>query len=183
MSNPFTTTLQDLAELFERESIGYMVIGGLAVGIWGIQRDTRDVDIAVAVDGRTAGPLLDVLRPQITWVSPDAEELAAATGIIRFRHRSTVTVDLGVSETPYLLAAIERAVEVDVSGKSVKFCTAEDLILHKLLADRDRDRDDIRGIIRRQKKSLDRRYLDPLVHQLAEAATRPEILRRYLAYF
>lgn len=183
MSNPFVTTLQELAELFEREKTGYMVIGGLAVGIWGIQRDTRDVDIAVAVDSRAVGPLLSALEPQITWISPEAEELAAATGIIRFRHRSTMTVDLGVSETPYLLGAIERAVDIDVDGRSVKFCTAEDLILHKLLADRDRDRDDIRGVIRRQKKKLDRKYLDPLVHQLAEATTRPEILRRYLQYF
>jgi len=77
------------------------------------------------------------------------------------------------------LNALARAVDVDVEGHTIKFCTAEDLILHKLLADRDRDREDLKGIFKRQGKTLDRTYLDPLVEQLAESTYRPEILTRY----
>ena len=183
MSNPFEIVLLELADAFERERIGYMVIGGLAVGVWGVQRLTKDADIAVAIDPNDAGELLETLAPQIDWILPNAAELAVETGIIRFRHRSRIAVDLGVSLNPYLVGAIERAVDVDVAGRPVKFCSAEDLILHKLLADRDQDRIDIKGIIRRQKKDLDRKQLDVLVRQLAEATTRPEILRRYLDYF
>jgi hypothetical protein len=183
VSNAFETILLELAEVFDRERIDYMVIGGLAVGVWGVQRYTKDADIAVAVDAHEVGPLLTALEPHVEAILPNAAELAADTGIIRFRHRTGVGVDLGVSVNPYLLDAIARAVKVDVRGRQVKFCTAEDLILHKLLADRDQDRIDIRGIIRRQGDDLDRALLDPLVDQLAKAAARPEILRRYLSLF
>jgi hypothetical protein len=40
----------------------------------------------------------------------------------------------------------------------VRFATAEDLIIHKLVAGRPRDLEDIRGILTHQKR-LDERYL------------------------
>lgn len=175
----FAVVLSELAALFEREEVAYMVIGGLAVDYWGVQRVTHDVDIALAFDPRDVTPLLKALQPQIEQISPHAAEWAVDTGIIRFRHRNGIPVDLGVSDSPYLVQALARAVDVDVDGHTVKFCTAEDLILHKLLADRDRDREDLKGIVRRQRKKLDRAYLDPLVEQIAEATYRPEILERY----
>lgn len=174
----FAVVLSELAALFERERIAYMVIGGLAVDYWGVQRVTHDVDIALAFDPRNVRPLLEALQPQIDQISPHAAEWAVDTGIVRFRHRNGIPVDLGVSDSPYLVQALARAVDVDAEGHTVKFCTAEDLILHKLLADRDRDRS-LKGIFKRQRKKLDRAYLDPLVEQLAESTYRPYILDRY----
>jgi hypothetical protein len=108
-----------------------------------------------------------------------ADEFVRDTGVLPFRHPSGVKVDLGVSENPYALSAIARAVTIDVNGKPVKFCSPEDLILHKLVADRNKDWDDIKGILRTQGKDLDRGYLDPLVEQFAEATCRREIRERY----
>jgi predicted nucleotidyltransferase len=162
VSNPFEVALVELAETFEHERLDYMVIGGLAVIVWGTQRLTKDVDIALAIDPWNVPQLLAVIGPQIAAILPDAAELAIETGIVRFRH---------------------RAVDIDVAGRPVKFCTAEDLILHKLLADRDQDRYDIRTVIQRQEEDLDREYLDTLVRQISDATARPEILRRYLSLF
>lgn len=177
----FRDVLVGLAEVFARERIDYMVIGGLAVSLWGTQRSTMDVDVTVVTDPRDLTRLLESLRPQIKEIAPDAAALAAETGIIRFRHRSGIPVDLGASEHPYVISAVARAVTVDVQGVQVKFCTAEDLILHKVLADRDRDREDVKGILQRQGAAIDRQYLDPLVKQVAEAVHRPEIEIRYHA--
>lgn len=175
----FRDVLADLTAVFRRERIGYMVIGGLAVSLWGTQRSTMDVDIAVNVDRYDVTRLLAALSPYVKETVPDTASLAADSGIIRLRHRTGIPVDLGVSQHPYVISAIRRAVTVNVQGIKVKFCTPEDLILHKVLADRDRDREDVKGIILRQGADLDREYLDPLVHEVAEAAVRPEIETRY----
>jgi hypothetical protein len=90
-------------------------------------------------------------------------------------------VDLIVAGLPYEESAIRRAVRVDVAGKDVRFCTAEDLVLHKIVSDRSRDRDDVEGIIGRQGKRLDRTYLDPLIDELARGLERPDLADFYRA--
>ena len=55
------------------------------------------------------------------------------------------------------------------------FCTPEDLILLKIVSERERDRADVRGIARRQKGRLDLDYLEPRVRELAELLERPGI--------
>jgi hypothetical protein len=65
----------------------------------------------------------------------------------------------------------------------VKFCTPEDLILHKIISERDRDRSDVAELLKRRRDTLDREYLDPRVHELAVLLDRPDIDQRYLAAF
>lgn len=61
----------------------------------------------------------------------------------------------------------------------IAVCTAEDLILHKIVEPRPRDLDDIFGIMKRQKDALDLLYLDPKVAALADLMEQPEILAGY----
>ena len=170
----------DCVAALERAGIDYMVVGGMAVIVLGTPRLTVDVDIAVAVDARdpkAVKRLIKILGPRVDQMPPGADEFVRDTGVLPFRHPSGVKVDLGVSENPYALNAIARAVTIDVDGKPVKFCSPEDLILHKLVADRNKDWDDIKGIM--QAQDLDREYLDPMVEQMAQATTRGEIVERY----
>ncbi len=88
-------------------------------------------------------------------------------------------MDLVLAGIPYEEAAIHRAVPVEVAGRPVRFCTAEDLILHKLASSRARDRDDARGVIVTQGPALDRTYLDPRVRQLAGGLEQPEVAEFY----
>jgi hypothetical protein len=173
----------EVASALDRARIGYMVIGGLAVAVWGSARATVDIDIAVAVDRHEVRPLLAALRTLIKRLPDDVEVFAAETGVLPFHHTSGIRIDLGLSEHPYVLNAIARAVPFDVRGAAVKFCTAEDLIVHKLVADRDRDRGDVADLIRLRGAVLDRAYLDPLVDELAQAIDRPDIAQRYRAAF
>ena len=77
--------------------------------------------------------------------------------------------------------AIRRAVAVRMAGRDVRFCTAEDLILHKLASDRPRDREDAEGVLSRQRGALDRGYLDQRVEAPAVGLERPEIVTFYRA--
>lgn len=173
----------DLAIALDRANIGYMIIGGLAVAVWGNARATMDVDVAISTSRDDISSVLTALGGQIKDMPPDAAAFASDTGILPFRHRLGVLVDLGFGDHPYVLRAIERAVVIELHGVGVKFCSAEDLILHKLIADRDRDRDDIKGIIKRQGRKLDRAYLDALVHELAEATSRSDLEEQYRSHF
>jgi hypothetical protein len=176
------TVMLECVDAFVRAGIDYMVVGGMAVIVLGTPRLTVDVDIAVAVDARdpqAVQRLIKILGSRIHEMPRGADEFVRDTGVLPFRHPSGVKVDLGVSENPYALSAMARAVILDVEGRPVKFCSPEDLILHKLLADRNKDRDDIKGLLRTLGKTLDRTYLDPLVEQLADSTYRPEILERY----
>jgi predicted nucleotidyltransferase len=62
------------------------------------------------------------------------------------------------SFTPYEQAAIERAINVVLDGVAVRFAAAEDLIIHKLVAGRPRDLEDVAGVLARRPK-LDESYL------------------------
>ena len=68
-------------------------------------------------------------------------------------------------------------------GEKVRICTPEDLIIHKIVSDRIRDREDIRGVIHSVGSRLDRNYLDPIIKNLAKILARPELIKFYRSCF
>ncbi|HUW63694.1 MAG TPA: hypothetical protein VMW83_03190, partial [Spirochaetia bacterium] len=92
-------------------------------------------------------------------------------------------IDLMFARLPYEEAAIGRAVFVPFEGTNVKVCTAEDLVIHKVISERAIDREDVKGIIATRGASLDRDYLDPAIRELSGFLDRPEIWSYYLECF
>jgi len=91
-----------------------------------------------------------------------------------------VRLDLIFGQLPFERDAIQRAVVRNLAGVTIRFCTAEDLVLLKLVSMRHRDREDVRGILETRRTTLDRAYLDPRVEELADLLERPEIRADYL---
>ena len=60
-------------------------------------------------------------------------------------------------------------------------CTAEDLIIHKAIAEREKDWMDIEGVLVRQGDKLDQTYIAHWLEQFAQALERPELVQRYKA--
>lgn len=58
-------------------------------------------------------------------------------------------------------------------------CTAEDLIIHKTITEREKDWIDIEGILIRQRGRLDQGYIRNWLELFAQALDRPEIVTRY----
>jgi hypothetical protein len=156
-----------------------MVIGGVANSVWGVGRSTYDVDLSIGAHSAMVPRILKALGKQIGKRPQDAEQFAHDTGILPFDHRSGVRVDLAFSTGPYALHAIERAVEINIQDVLVRFCTPEDLLLHKIISDRERDRTHVIGIVKLRKASLDRQYLEPRGRELAFLLEKPEIETRY----
>lgn len=158
-----------------------MLIGGMAGIAWGIRHGTFDIDFTIALDASESPRLLQLLGDQVL-TSPDGPEgFATDTGVLPIQHRSRTRIDFVLARIPYAHEALARAVEIDVRGVPVRFCTAEDLILHKIISTRERDRADVEALIALRRATLDRTYLDARVHELAWLLDDPSIEQRYAA--
>lgn len=169
------------ARFLEAEAVPYMVIGGVANLVWGLARTTLDVDITVWVEESRIPPLIEQAGQRFRVLPADPLNFVRTTRVLPLEAKEGIRVDLIFGQLPYEERAIQRARPQELAGCSIQVCTPEDLIVHKLIADRPRDREDVRGVIQRHGPRLDRVYLDPIVEGLARELARPEILAFYQA--
>lgn len=177
--NGLSAPLLDITGFLDSQGIPYMVIGGFANLQWGRPRVTEDLDITIQVSESEWPAFVDLLDSKFHPIPPEPLRFAKETRVLPTLVGS-VRVDLIFAGLPYEEEAIRRAVPVTIEGRSVRVCTAEDLILHKLVSERPRDLEDVEGVIRRQTDRLDRGYLDPRVRDLAAGLERPSIEHFYL---
>jgi hypothetical protein len=175
-------SLGELAALLDELRVPYMVIGGMANAVWGEPRATLDIDVTVWVPEPQIGEVIDALAARLEVLVDEPRRFVADTRVLPLRGPRGVRVDLVFGLLSFEAEAIRRARAVEVGGTSVRFCTAEDLVLHKIISSRPRDLDDARGVVVRQAGVLDLGYLEPRVAELAASLDQPEIAARWQAW-
>ncbi len=137
-----------------------MVIGGQAVLLHGEPRMTRDIDVTLGVDVDEFARVLTALQPAgFEVLSENAEEFARKTRVLPLRDsESGIRIDLIFSFSPYERQAIGRATSIRIGQVDVRYASLEDLIVHKMVAGRPRDVEDVRGILARN-PAYDRWYV------------------------
>lgn len=126
-----------------------MVIGGQAVLVYGEPRLTKDIDVTLgvgldrldAVERLTARLHLRILPKALREFVKKTMTLPA------LEEKSGIRVDFIFSFSPYERQAIERARTVRFGRTPVKFASLEDLIIHKLIAGRPRDLEDVKSVV------------------------------------
>jgi predicted nucleotidyltransferase len=169
--------LAEVARELGALGIPYALIGGLAVSLWGEPRATLDIDITVWVPPDRTKAVVEALCERFASVSIDPVGFVRGTHVLPVMTSQGVRADIVFATLPAEKELIERAHAKDVAGTSVRVASVEDLILMKLISERERDTDDARRLLRRFGKSLDRAYLQPRAAALAEDMARPEIVR------
>jgi hypothetical protein len=156
----FETLLKQLALEFDRSQIPYMIIGGQAVQLYGEPRMTRDIDLTLGLGAEGLDRILDVSsRCRLKPVTPEPAEFVRETMVLpALDERTGIRVDFVFSATDYERQAISRSRPVDLGGVKVSFAAVEDVVIHKLVAGRPRDIDDVRGILAKT-SGLDREYV------------------------
>ena len=102
------------------------------------------------------------------------EEFALKNRIVLLKMKKNVPVDISIGMYGYEEVVIKRAVTKELeNGKEINICSAEDLIIHKAVAGRPRDVQDIEGIIFRQQDKLNIRLIRKWLK--AFSALLPEI--------
>ncbi len=173
--------LRSVVTVLGEQGIPYMLIGGMANLVWGEARTTQDIDVTVQVDPAALSETIARLA-QIFRVLPENPlAFVKRTRVLPVATANGIRADLIFAELPYQEEAIRRARSVRLGDTEVRVCSPEDLIIHKIISERSKDLEDVKGIIHTQGAHLDRAYLDPLVFGLAVDLERPEIRRYYLS--
>jgi hypothetical protein len=157
----------------------FCFIGGLAVQRWGQPRMTADVDVTLITGFGNEAPYIDALLPKLHGRISDAREFALRHRTLLLVASNKVHVDVSLGAMPFEERAVERASRFAISeGASVTTCSAEDLVVHKAFAGRDKDWLDIEGIVDRQGAGLDRDLIWSELLPLLELRDDPSIERR-----
>lgn len=155
--------LKPLVTVLEGEKIKYAVIGGIAVLLYGEPRFTEDIDVNILLEKDQIKKFLRKLKDRgFTPVLRNAMEAAEKSGYLPINRRYGKILykfDIIIAENPIEFSAISRAKTKKIGDISIKVISPEDLIIHKIISEREKDRNDIIGILLRQKGKIDLRYI------------------------
>lgn len=126
-----------------------MVIGGQAVLLYGEPRLTKDIDITLGVGVEGFARIIDLVRElALKILIDDPEAFARKTMVLPVIEDATgIRVDFIFSHSPYEEQAITRTRAVPFGQTAVNFASLEDVVIHKIIAGRGRDIDDVRAIL------------------------------------
>ncbi len=163
--NGLFSAAEEVQHLCEEEGWSFCFIGGLAVPRWGEPRVTRDVDLTLLTGFGHEGPYVTRLLTEFESRTPEPHAFARRARVVLLRTASGVPVDIALATLPFEERSIARSSCWEVPGAApLRTCSAEDLVVHKVFAGRDRDWSDVGGIVARQGQRLD---LDLIVEELS----------------
>lgn len=139
--------LADLAAALATVGVRWYVFDAQAALVWGRPRLTTDVDVTVQCPLPTRDLVAALARHGFALRVDGTDAFIDATHVIPLEHRdSGLGLDVVLAGPGLEEQFLERAVPVDV-GTVVPFISPEDLIVTKLLAGREKDVDDVRGVL------------------------------------
>jgi len=137
--NDFAAALRDLNEF----GIRYVIVGGLAVIRHGVVRATKDVDVAVAMEGENLAQLGELLEH---WhvTNPDGTPLRTARltagGVLPLRTPHCLVDILSEELLPArFVEVLARADVKRIDGVQAPICSLADLVAMKRAAGRGTD--------------------------------------------
>jgi len=155
-------------------------IGGIAVQRWSQARVTRDIDLTLFVGFGQEAPLVEALIAKYNPRISDAAQFALRSRVLLLSSASGIGIDISFGALPFEELLVQRATLFEFApGLELRTCSAEDLMVMKLLASRAIDIRDAEGIAVRHERTLDWRYIKDQLTPLADAKEEPEILHQF----
>lgn len=178
--NPQFKAIWEVHKFFTSEKIPYVIIGGIALQWWGEPRFTRDVDVTILVnlgeEEVIVKKILSAFSPRIS----DAYEFALKNRVCLVQNKEGYEIDISLGIPGYEEEVMKRFVKCRLDKKhTVRICSAEDLIIHKAVAGRPLDLSDIEGIIMRQGKKLNIKYIRKWLKEFSDVLGEKELIERF----
>jgi hypothetical protein len=151
------------------------IAGGLAVAFWGFPRSTRDVDIAILVEGSTTiEAIQNILNSNGLSLKKKPSPIRLGfVNLLQYQYEIpdahvSIDLDLLLGNSSYFKVAINRSLPSSIEGaqNAMQVVSCEDLILFKLASSRLLDLADIRELYHRNYSTLDQAYLQHWADQL-----------------
>ena len=153
----------DLFSALTRHKVNYLLIGGLAVSLHGVERATMDVDITVAMNPGNLASMIEAARElKLTPVLPVPLKALADLKLLRLWHTERhleafalrspelagVTVDVLLFPPVEFVVMAHRAVVFNVANTPIRVASIDDLISLKQAVGRPIDLSDIEHLKR-----------------------------------
>jgi hypothetical protein len=164
------------------DSLGYRscLIGGLAVQRWGQPRATQDVDLTVLTPFGSEADTVDRVLERLAPRTPDARGFALDRRVLLCRASNGVPVDISLAALAFEEEVLARSSPWrQVDDIWLVTCSAEDLLVYKLVAARPQDIADVHAVVHRQRASLDRERVRAWGRQFAELKEDPDLLQPF----
>ena len=143
----FQKLLKKIANELDAHNIPYMVIGGQAVLLYGEPRLTKDIDITLGVGVSKLNEINSIVEKLNLKILVDKNFVQNTMVLLAIDEKTGIRIDFIFSFSLYEKQAIERATEVKFGNTVVKFASLEDLVIHKIIAGRAIDIEDVKSII------------------------------------
>lgn len=168
--------LDGLREAFGELPVRWYLFGAQAALLYGAARLTADVDVTVEAGDVPTEVIVEALKRQRFELRVADPEFTRTTRVLPVVHLPTqipTDVVLGGPGLEELFAS--RAHELDVAGVRVPVALAEDLIVMKALAGRDKDIGDIEAVLLAQ-SGLDLELIRETLRVLEQALDQSDLL-------
>lgn len=180
--NGLFAAAQQVQELCSERGWRFCFIGGLAVQRWGEPRLTRDVDLTLLAGFGDEAGYVDRLLARFESRVEDPEAFARRNRVLLLRTADGVPIDVALGALPFEGRAVQRSSQWPIpDGEPLRTCSADDLVIHKVFAGRDRDWADVSGVIARQGANLDVELITAELVPLLELKEDVEALSRLLS--
>ncbi|CAN5557613.1 hypothetical protein BH20VER1_BH20VER1_10780 [soil metagenome] len=174
----------ELQSFCESRGWKFCVIGGIAVQRWGEPRFTHDADVTLLTGFAEEEVFVDTLLAHFEARLPDERTAALRNRVLRLLASNGVPLDIALGALPFEERTIDRATRWrGSSGVALVTCSAEDLIVHKAFAARERDWIDVQGILKRRGRKLDVEQIWGELTPLVELKEEPAILQKLQRIF
>ena len=182
--NPIFAAALEIQDFCRARNWRFCFIGALAVQRWGEPRLTQDVDLTIMTGFGAEPRFVDDLLLGFQGRLPNAREFALEKRVVLLRSSGGLPVDVSLGALAFEERVIQRASPYTINESvALTTCSAEDLVVLKVFAGREKDWLDVEGIVLRQSNKLDRtlvwRELKPLLELKEDVAAEPRLTRLF----
>ncbi len=177
----FRQALKALSQALDEVAAPSMIIGGVAVIVSGVPRETIDIDATILGKSSDLDSVVKIFtRHGIVPRIPDALGFAKQRSVLLLRHDpSGVTIEVTLAWLPFEEEALARARQIEFEGIKLRVARPEDLIVYKAAAWRERDRGDIERLLILHLADIDLARVRELIAQIGKALDDPQRLAAF----
>ncbi|RLF97655.1 MAG: hypothetical protein DRN49_07215 [Thaumarchaeota archaeon] len=170
--------IKTIAQKLQEEKISYMIIGAGALLAYGLPRLTKDIDITLGISPEDADEIIKICKKlNLKILTSNPESFVKKTMVLpALDKKSGFRIDFIFSTSEYEKQALKRAKRFKVENFYVRFASPEDIIIHKLIAGRARDIEDIKNLL--AKRQVDFAYIKSWLEKFDQ-----ELATNYLKEF
>ena len=175
--------LSTVARCLDERNIPHMIIGGQAVLVYGSPRLTRDIAITLGITPDKYALVKAVcVAAGLRMLPKNPRTFAEETMVLPAEDiKGGLRVDFIFSGTPYEETALRRVRKIVVGGYPIKFASPEDVIIHKMIAGRAVDEEDVKNILIKLGKKVDSTYIQKWLSEFEAIPEHRAVTKKFKA--